>query len=103
MVFFLRKLQCAVLVRFSRYPKICSFSDHGLFMNLNQPKIIYRLKYKTSNFEKLEFLVIRKLRHFKFAYYRVTEANFQVPLGLKKFLIDPNTTSSYQKFDRKTF
>ena len=34
--------------------------------NLNQHKIIYRLRYKTLNFKKLEFLVTKKLRHFEF-------------------------------------
>ena len=44
---------------------MCSFSGHGLFVNLNQHKIIYRLRYKTSNFGKLEVLMTRKLHHFE--------------------------------------
>ena len=51
---------------FFKHPKLCSFPGHGLFVNLNQHKIIYRLGYKTSNFEKLEFLVTRKLCHFQY-------------------------------------
>ena len=77
-----------VWVRFLKYLKICSFSGHGLLVNLNQHKIIYRLGYKTSNFEKLEFLVSRKLHHFEFGQYHMT---------------DPNTFSNHQKLDQKIF
>ena len=49
---------------FFKYLKICSFSGHGLFVNLNQYKIICRLRYKISNFEKPKFLVTRKLSQF---------------------------------------
>ena len=91
----LRKLLFAVLVRFLKMPQDMfifmvfsfswSFHGHGLFMNPNQHKIIYRLRYKTSNFEKPKLVVTRKLRHFEFGQYHVTEANFQVASGLKKF------------------
>ena len=33
----------------------------------------------------------------------MTEANFQVVPDLKKFWIDPNSTSNHQKFDQKIF
>ena len=51
---------------FSKYLKICLFSGHDLFVNLNQHKIIYGVRNKTSKFEKIEFLVARKFRHFEF-------------------------------------
>ena len=51
---------------FLKYLSICSFSEHGLIVNLNQHKIIYRGMYKTLNFDKLEFLVTRGLRHCEF-------------------------------------
>ena len=51
---------------FLKYLKIYSFSVHVQSMNLNQHKIIYWLRYITSNFETPEFLVTRKLCHFKF-------------------------------------
>ena len=78
---------------FFKYLKIYSFGGHGLFVNLNQHKIIYRLRHKTSNFEKIE-----SLRHFEFDWYHVTEANFQVAPVLKTFWIDPNTTSNHQNW-----
>ena len=56
---------CGMGKFFEKYLKICSFSGHGLSVNLNQNKIIYRLKYKTSNFEKLEFLMAKKLCFFE--------------------------------------
>ena len=37
-----------------KYLKISLFSGHGYFVTINQHKIVYRLRYKTSNFEKLE-------------------------------------------------
>ena len=57
---------CGIGTYFLKYLKICPVSGHGLFMNLNQYKIIYRLRYKTSNSEKLDFLVTKKFCHFEF-------------------------------------
>ena len=42
-----------------------------------------------------------KIAPFWIWLIHVTEANFQVALGLKNFLMDPNTTSNDQKFDQK--
>ena len=65
--FFLRKITiCGMGIFLKKNLKICSFSGHGLSVNLNQNKIIYRSKYKTSNFEKLEFLVAKKFCYFEF-------------------------------------
>ena len=102
-IFYLWKLQFSVWVQFLRMSQEKLIFRPWSFCESYLHKIIYRLTSKTPNFEELEFVVTRKLRHFQFGYYHVTEANFQVAPGLRMFVIDPNTTSNHQTFGRKMF
>ena len=63
---FLMKITIRGMVRFFNISQDMSIFRPLFFVKLNEHKIIYQMRYKSSNFEKHGFLVTRKLRHREF-------------------------------------